>query len=913
MSDKGDLLRMLKRWIIVSLVLVLIVGGLSASIVDAGSAQAGGESWQKPVNLSHSGIASNPDIFIDGSGDMVGYWPETNLARTGLASATSGTVVWDGNQWSAPVLTELPFAARPHTLLPGSGSTVRAFWTDVIGDLLFQAATTAALSSLSGWGSPSTLGRSVIAYAVKEDSLGRLHLAYISASDNPADTPGVFFRLSTNGGQSWTSPRLIYRSDYFRQFSPANGPSVQAGQGQVITPSIDLTVSELPEEPRTIVTWDNPGLKRIYLASSDTPSIDSWSAPLQVAKPMLQDPYTTPAQPKVYSLGDQILLLAKDLRSGGSCSIFMQDSQDAGATWAPIQTPSVLSAFCPDDLVYLGSQDGVHIFAFSSSQDQLVLMAYRNGEWSQPQFQLDLGSFPNPDTYSSVQLGCPSVNLHDGTLFLLACDLAGGGDVWYTHRLLGDPSHWFSSPQSWQAMGSKSIGPNPINSFDLVSDSSGGIHAVAPLSERLANGSLSSTIDYFGTELGEVVGPFPILTKIEGKAEQATLAVSGGDQLTMVWRSGLDGNLSFSSTQAQKGSSSGGWIKASPISGTSEIGSDPSLASEKDALAAAYVIPFNERRGVYVANWDADAQAWTDPIQVFDGVAGDCPRVASPTIDFGSDHTLHLVWLCSSLPGGEGAFKVLYANSSDGGLNWDGPIQTWNVNASWVTMAALGNGSVHVFWGQVGGNGLTTWHAMSHDGGLTWSDPINFAFHPGPIGPPGKVVVAGSSSLFFLQPIQTKANPPKLNVWYWSGKGWLRMPDLEIQAGELSQVEGWGAAMTPDKELVAGYVIGNGQPTSSDSFDQQIVFSQLQGNLPQVTTLEPSETPTLVPATAATATPSPSPVAGAAESTAVSPASSPEGSVPLSPSTMALAGLLGLLVLGGGIMLWRRSQDGSDV
>ncbi len=898
---------------IVPTVVGLLLSMAALFIVGAIGARAASEAWARPINISHSGVATNPHIFVDGKGDMVGYWPESITSGVSRGTATSAVVEWDGSQWSDPVLTELPFAPQPHAILAGRGTTMRVFWLSQVGDLQFKTATTATMGSVATWNAPATLANSVLAFDVVSDSEDKLHLAYISASDDPTAVPGAYYRQSSNGGATWTSPKLIYRSDYFRQFITTSTLPAQSLQDSASKPSIDLTASVSGGESRAVVSWTNPGLKRMYLATADSRNAETWSVPLQIAKPDLQDPYTTPSDPSLYLLENRILLVAKDVRDGGSCSTFMQQSTDNGATWSSVQSPPILSSFCPSQLDYLGTQDGSDVFSFLAAQGDVVLIALKDGLWSQPQVQTGLARFQNPDTYSPVQLGCPDLQLEDSRVFLLACDTAGGGDIWFTSLMLGDPSAWFSVPEGWESMGTKDIGSDPTNSFDIVSDAEGSIHSVGAHTDRLSDGSLSSTIDYFGTERGDVVGPFPILQKIKGRVDQTRLVVSDNDQITMIWRSGEEGSLSYSSTQAQKGSSGSGWVRAQLITGADPIGSDPSLATDQSGLVASYVVPFNEGRGVYFISWDGDTQTWNKPVKVFDGVTAGCPSVNSPTIGFGSPNVLHLVWLCKSLPGGEGAYEVLYTNSVDGGVTWSNPVQSWNVPARWATLEALPDGSVHIFWELVGADGFSTWHSMSRDGGKTWGAPINFDFHVGIEGPEGKVVPAGLSSFFFLQPFQSQTGSPALGVWYWNGNGWQQLPELELQASQLSQLEGWGATLTLNKKLVAGYVVGNGEPFSSKTFDQQIAFAQLQADLPEVTLPKPEVSPTPSSTVASTPTLTPLPDSQSVKATPPSSGNSP-GPSGLSRGILspALGLVLGLVLVVGVIMLWRRSRSGPE-
>src|SRR5215207_6914021 len=74
----------------------LVIGSIAPSWV---LAQSKDDSWSAPLNLSHSGIATNPALVIDSEGIGHVIWQDDlgNYVHTGF----------DGDQWSTPKITSL--------------------------------------------------------------------------------------------------------------------------------------------------------------------------------------------------------------------------------------------------------------------------------------------------------------------------------------------------------------------------------------------------------------------------------------------------------------------------------------------------------------------------------------------------------------------------------------------------------------------------------------------------------------------------------------------------------------------------------------------------------------------------------------------------------------------------------------
>src|SRR5690349_11419779 len=87
-------------WIF-SLARLLFAGALIIAFITPSwaFAQSAGGPWTKPVNLSRSGGATNPSIVSDSEGGVHAIWQDSLLNYVYSR--------FDGNQWSAPEITDL--------------------------------------------------------------------------------------------------------------------------------------------------------------------------------------------------------------------------------------------------------------------------------------------------------------------------------------------------------------------------------------------------------------------------------------------------------------------------------------------------------------------------------------------------------------------------------------------------------------------------------------------------------------------------------------------------------------------------------------------------------------------------------------------------------------------------------------
>ncbi|MEJ2353901.1 MAG: hypothetical protein P8Y03_29355, partial [Anaerolineales bacterium] len=105
---------------------------LLAFLPSSGLAQTANDPWSEPINISHSGAATDPVMVVDSTGTFHLIW----LDKFSGPMYTKG----DGNNWDSPVPVQLPFnsldpgSQTPVMLAPvllsDSSGDIHAFWKD---------------------------------------------------------------------------------------------------------------------------------------------------------------------------------------------------------------------------------------------------------------------------------------------------------------------------------------------------------------------------------------------------------------------------------------------------------------------------------------------------------------------------------------------------------------------------------------------------------------------------------------------------------------------------------------------------------------------------------------------------------------------------------------------------------------
>src|SRR5215217_6882727 len=193
-------------------------------------AQSTDDVWAAPLNLSHSGGATNPAIVTDSEGIVHAVWQD-DLANYMYAR-------FDGDQWSAPektnlnLLFELPLESEsasqsesgiytgPNPLFLAAPSLdTFAFWISPQGKLFTSKVRNQDFKKIAAWDARHFIAPEAAYFDVAMDTRGELHLAYLRTVGDPLSPPGIYYTHSKNSGLNWTVPVLLYESPYLRRLT----------------------------------------------------------------------------------------------------------------------------------------------------------------------------------------------------------------------------------------------------------------------------------------------------------------------------------------------------------------------------------------------------------------------------------------------------------------------------------------------------------------------------------------------------------------------------------------------------------------------------------------------------------------------------------------------------------------------
>src|SRR5215217_4165365 len=381
-----------------SFIIVLLIG-LLFGFVPQSHAQSV-QTWSEPINLSMSGAGSNPSIVVDGNGVVHVLWIDKFEGYKYVESA-------DGKTWSSPVSVAYPFSikqALPPLLLADPNGVIHIFWLDDKNGLAYAQAVGESLDTPSAWRGRTNLDSSVFDFDVNLDAQGSLHLGYAKNPAPMSGTAGIYYRRSINGGNTWTSPGLLYESPYLRSLTSENA-------------HIRIAVSD---KKNVYAVWDDQAQKRIFMATSDDRG-QNWNPSTEIITPQADLGFKTPYHADVDVQQDKLLVTWQVGDPGVRCTPYSWTSADGGKTWGePIKILGELAG-CPEKSEFIPIDPAYSVVLFTLQGD-LSLSAWNGSQWSNSETQSGPSSITNPTTFETVTLGCEQAQAHDSRLFVVGCD-----------------------------------------------------------------------------------------------------------------------------------------------------------------------------------------------------------------------------------------------------------------------------------------------------------------------------------------------------------------------------------------------------------------------------------------------------------------------------------------------------------
>ncbi len=756
MNDKSKF--RLFRFILIFLQIIILL-----TTFQLGLAQSSTD-WTIPINISVSGVATNPISVIDSNGIIHVIWLDK---VDGYKYAKSA----NGTKWTAPVAVDFPFGVNdfPPVLLADRAGFIHIFWIAKTGSLLYAQSESGNMADPKLW-TYATLSNGVANFDVTVDSKNLIHLAYIENITNENGYAGVYYRRSPAGSASWTQPISLYASDYFRGSLPTNS-------------SIHISVSNQTSIQPVFVSWDNRAQKRIFYARSGDNG-NSWGKAQEFKGPNDIGGVGLPFNLSVWVENKNVLLMWQVGEPGTSkCSVFSQASTDAGASWGDVLTLFGGATACPSNIRFVQFQPG-EVAALLAESGDPVLIAWNGQQWSSALPQVNLPAFSNPDTNDALLLGCRQDIFYKDKLVVVACDQSEGGDIWYLSRSLPPIDTWFSQSEIWQDPVVLDSETQTVTEMVSVADTVGNIHT---LWVEVPDGSVGDKpfIQYTRWDGSSWSAPDTVIRNLDHKPEQMSLHLDAKDRLLLTWVDSSTGDVLFSWSNLQQAGFPSGWEVSTIVPTPSRLIDAPDVAADSTGrIVIAYTVSLNEDRGVYVVQSTDNGATWSPIIKAFDGVAAQWEFVESPKIAIGGDGTLHLLFTrrstWSSDPSG-----LYYSRSQDGGVTWSPAQMVSEGVITWSALVAFGNGTLHRLWQENDGLVIANLSQVSRDNGVSWGRKLDVT---GVSDSPSQIALAQSASgqMTFVQLTRKEdlAAPSlqKLSVQdaVWDGTNWNPQPRHEL-------------------------------------------------------------------------------------------------------------------------------------
>src|SRR5579859_260148 len=359
--------RRIRKLLSLLLGLPILFGLFPISLVQARSSLIEDTGWTKPINLSHSGAATSPQLLVDSSGRFHAVWLD---AYAGYMSSESN----DGQSWTKPVPVSFPFGAKDSAprLLADSQGLIHAFWTDKTNGLWYSRVTADSFGNGTVWQPAINLADMVVDFDVAADQAGTIHLVYLEGVAKPPLTStlpaGIYYRADSASGAKWSNVQTLYQSPYLR--------SVTSDQT-----NIKIALSD--DGRNVYVVWDNRPIKRIVFARSSDGG-KSWIDLVALEQPDASLGGAAPYNGNLIVAGNDLLFIWQAAVAGGTCALSSQLSHDQGATWSQAVPVYKSLVSCPQDN-HLAITVDKRVIIATDLANQALLAAWNGSMWSAPQ------------------------------------------------------------------------------------------------------------------------------------------------------------------------------------------------------------------------------------------------------------------------------------------------------------------------------------------------------------------------------------------------------------------------------------------------------------------------------------------------------------------------------------------------
>lgn len=796
------------RKLFLFLSLCLVAWGSVYGLVVAQSERNG---WESPWNVSVSGTATEPIIAVSATGMFHIFWQD-RLGGFMLMRQ-------EGSDWREPQRVLVPFTDPPFSpvvdsedfggfykpLLRVDGDNVlHALWLGDDGALTYGRVSLEQLTEPDSWSVVDTVAPAVRGFDLAAGANGRLHIAYIQATSSAQSLPGVYYRQSQDGGATWSDPRLIYESNYFRPVAAgeANLRLVQSATGPVF------------------IVWDNPLLETVFLARSVN-SGDNWSSPMVVDRRLTGDALESPGASNINALvdGATVHLIWYAGHKPRTCTIYHQVSVDGGQNWQPYEAVIDLGLECPDDSLLLLDKNGL-IFLLvkrvlrATERTEMFLQAWDGAQWSTPELQESLTDYQDPETYRKVSFDCLQGDVTQvNHLLLVTCGSTRSlRDVWVLERPLGELNDWserFTPPSIWSGPTLATNSSSAVNAPVMLRDSQENRHLFW---HGEGDDGLGKAIYYTIWDQQEWSRPLPVLELSAEVTDRYSVALDPGRQrLLALWHDPVAQELLLSQTEVGAALLATDWSAPQALV-RGEVEAETVVVDAAGVLYVAYSIPVNEGRGVYLIQSADGGASWSAPLLLFDAAEAGWFGIGAPQLQLAPDNRFHLALIRQFSFDKVGLY---YAFSLDG-RTWSAPEERFVGNVVWNQLAVEPSGVVHLLWAVEENGRTTTWHTVSKDNGSVWQAAV-----------PITDLVGAHHNIALTQdaagsPYLLQVQDDFLLTRRWDGTRWLSLESLNLTI-TANEVVTQLYALSKGRDLDVIYVSRMTSPVDETSAAADIV------------------------------------------------------------------------------------------
>ena len=719
---KSKVLSCLKSDLGIGVVAFILTGLMSLNLVQSvfGSnigalAQSFSQSWSQPENISKSGAASQPRIFL-GPGDLQQvFWIDQ---FDGLV-----TSIYSGKAWSSAQSAAIPDGPGDMPfLIADKAGWVHAFWqvkNEKAGntDSLYHSK---LLLGEVAWTDPELLAEDASAYSVYAPANGGIDLAYLRRINSDQVPAGVYIRRLASDASEWDLSYNIFSSIYYRLLTPENS---------VIRITDD-------SNGNLLIIWDDPIQNQTQIVQSNDNG-KSWGSPEnfdQLASDIQNQPLERNSPVNLAALPGTVLAIWQ-AAGINNCVLYQQVWQSSGDTpvkaldTIPSSTPSAIEEptslkstipasqstwstpeqilpgliNCPEaDSYWPNPKTNTIYWLWGEGSSSINLSAWDNlnGQWSLP---VTKGfTVTDPNSGRTIVIGDLHAVISNEQIAVAGSSL--NNEIWVTRAEIpisdlayAPPSIW-SDPLMVAIPADSSAGALDLN---LVMDRSSRMH-LAFTQNRTGELGASLLYSYWDKKSDLLNNNTAVLFpgNTNEIARQPALAVDENNRLLhLVWSGGEQGDILYSRAPLDKANITSEWfprqtISAQLFSSWPQIGIDAT-----DRLYILYSVPINEERGLYLTVSEDHGQTWSGANKIFDAVAAGLQGIDHPTMLVLPYGTLHIAWVENSPTGSNTSQGIFYAFSGDQGKNWSEPVILAGPGNDWPRLAAA-DGELLLFFAQ---------------------------------------------------------------------------------------------------------------------------------------------------------------------------------------------------------------------